>query len=176
MNALLWVLQVALAAAFATHGGFMLTPPPEVVEALNAIMSTPFRIFLGVAEVLAALGLTLPGLTRIMPRLIPLAAVCLLPIMVGATVLHLQRGEHSSAVTTTILFALLAFVAYARWSVQADSAAGFHRTNVLASFDRSRAARRYRRAGALHIVRIVRRCRCAREQRRKLSHRLGDGT
>jgi uncharacterized membrane protein YphA (DoxX/SURF4 family) len=118
MNALLWVLQVALAAAFAAHGWLLLAPPPDLVEAMNAMMSTPFRLFLGVAEVLAAVGLTLPGLTRIMPRLIPLAAVCLLPIMVGATVVHVQRAEHSSAVITAVLFALLAFVAYMRWKVR----------------------------------------------------------
>ena len=53
-----------------------------------------------------------------MPGLIPLAAVGLLPIMVGATVVHVQRAEHSSAVITAILFALLAFVAYQRWRVR----------------------------------------------------------
>ena len=118
MNALLWVLQVLLAAAFAAHGWLLLSPPADLVEAMNAMMSTAFRVFIGVAEVLAALGLTLPGITRIMPGLIPLAAVGLLPIMVGATVLHVQRAEYSSAVITAILFALLTFVAYARWSIR----------------------------------------------------------
>jgi hypothetical protein len=118
MNALLWVLQVVLAAAFAAHGWLLLSPPADLVEAMNAMMSTAFRVSLGVAEVLAALGLTLPGITRIMPGLIPLAAVGLLPIMVGATVLHVQRAEHSSAVITAILLALLAFVAYQRWSAR----------------------------------------------------------
>ena len=36
--------------------------------------SPAFRIFLGVAEVLAAVGLTLPGITRILPWLVSCAA------------------------------------------------------------------------------------------------------
>jgi hypothetical protein len=77
-----------------------------------------FQIFLGVAEVLAAIGLTLPGITRIRPRLVPLAAAGLMIVMVGATVFHLKRGEYSSAATTAVLLVALTFVAYMRWKVK----------------------------------------------------------
>jgi hypothetical protein len=45
-----------------------------------------FLRFLGVAAVLGALGLVLPGLLRIRPGLTPLAAAGLVIIMIGATV------------------------------------------------------------------------------------------
>ena len=118
MNVTLWLLQILLAVSFLAHGLLLLLPPAAMVELMNSVMSAGFRIFLGIAEVLAAVGLTLPGVTRILPRLIPAAAVGLMVVMTGATVLHTNRGEVSSAITTAILFVLLAFVAYMRWKVK----------------------------------------------------------
>jgi hypothetical protein len=85
---------------------------------MNASIAPAFRHFLGVAEVLAAIGLTLPGITRIKPWLVPSAAAGLMIVMIGAVVLHVSRGEVSSAITTAILFVLLTFVAYMRWRVR----------------------------------------------------------
>jgi putative oxidoreductase len=75
------------------------------------------RIFIGLAGVLAAVGLLLPGITRIATRLTPLAATGLIPLMIGASVFHLSRGETSSAVTTAVLLVLVTSVAYMRWKV-----------------------------------------------------------
>jgi uncharacterized membrane protein YphA (DoxX/SURF4 family) len=118
MNIILWILQVLLATLFLWHGMLFLSPPAELVEIMNAEFALWFRIFLGVAEVLAAVGLIVPGVTRILPSLIPVTAVCLMIVMVCATVLHSSRGETSSAVTTTAVFFVLAFVAYMRWKVK----------------------------------------------------------
>jgi hypothetical protein len=115
MNILLWVLQVLLAAAFLAHGMLFLTPPAEMVEQMNASLPRWFQLFLGVAEVAAAFGLIVPAVTRIMPRLVPSAAVGIMIVMVSATVFHLMRGEFSSAAITLVLLAMAAFVAYARW-------------------------------------------------------------
>ena len=117
MNALIWVIQVLLAAAFLAHGWLLLFPPASVVEQMNASMPRWFQLFLGVAEVLAAIGLTLPGLTRIKPWLIPCAAVGIMIVMICATVFHAIRGEISSAVTTSVLLVLAIAVAYVRWRV-----------------------------------------------------------
>ena len=62
MNILLWVLQMLLALAFFAHGGLLLFPPAAIVDQMNASLPRWFQLFLGVAEVLAAVGLTLPGL------------------------------------------------------------------------------------------------------------------
>jgi len=117
MNVALWILQVLLAALFLWHGWLFLSPPAELVEIMNKEFALWFRIFLGVAEVLAAIGLIVPGVTRILPSLIPITAVCLMIVVVSATALHSTRGETGSAVTTAVLFVVLAFVAYMRWKV-----------------------------------------------------------
>lgn len=118
MNIVLWILQALLAALFAWHGWLFLAPPAELVEIMNAEFSLWFRIFLGVAEVLAAAGLILPGVTRIMPWLTSMAAMGLMIVMISATALHGVRGEIGSAITTAILFAIVTFVAYMRWEVK----------------------------------------------------------
>jgi hypothetical protein len=117
MNVVLWVLQVLLAAAFFAHGGLMLFPPAAIVEQMNASLPRWFQLFLGVAEVLAAVGLTLPGLTRIQPWLVPAAAGGVMIVMISATIFHTMRGEVSSAVVTIVLLVMATFVAYVRWRV-----------------------------------------------------------
>jgi uncharacterized membrane protein YphA (DoxX/SURF4 family) len=117
MNIMLWVLQVLLAAAFLAHGWLFLSPPPEIAVQMNASLPRWFQVFLGVAEVLAGVGLTLPGLTRIMPWLVTWAAVGIMIVTVSATAYHLMRGEISSAAITLLLFAMATFLAYMRHRV-----------------------------------------------------------
>ena len=93
-------------------------PSPELAALMDASIWKPFRLFLGVAEVAAGIGLVVPGVTRIKPWLVPLAAALLLPIMIGATVSHISRAEYSSSVITALLVVLLAAVAYLRWKVK----------------------------------------------------------
>lgn len=114
MNIVLWILQILLAAAFFAHGWLFLSPPPELVAQMNASLPRWFQLFLGVAEILAAIGLTLPGLTRILPFLVIWAAVGIMVVMVSATVFHASRGELSSAAITLLLLAMATFLAYAR--------------------------------------------------------------
>ena len=85
---------------------------------MNASISPAFRLFIGVAEVLAAVGLTLPGIARVLPWLVPCAAAGLMIVMISATVFHVTRGETGSAITTAILFVVITFVAYMRWKVK----------------------------------------------------------
>ena len=117
LNVALWVLQILLALVFLAHGWMLLSLPASVAEQIKASIGPALRIFIGVAEVLAAAGLTLPGITRIAPWLVPAAAAGLVPVMIGATVLHIARNEIGSAVVTAILLALVSFVAYMRWRV-----------------------------------------------------------
>jgi len=117
MNRLLWVLQVLLALAFLAHGVLFLFPPASVVEQMNASLPRWFQLFLGVAEVLAAVGLTIPGITRIQPQLVTWAAAGIMIVMISATIFHVQRGEVSSAIVTLVLLLMATFVAYMRWQV-----------------------------------------------------------
>ena len=117
MNIVLWILQVLLAGAFVAHGWLFLSPPAEIAVQMNASLPRWFQLFLGVAEVLAGVGLTLPGVTRIMPWLVAWAAGGIMIVMVSATVYHLARGEMSSAAITFVLLAMATFVAYIRHRV-----------------------------------------------------------
>jgi putative oxidoreductase len=117
MNLMLWVVQVLLAVAFFAHGWLFLSPPPEIAEQMNAALPRWFQLSVGVAEVLAAVGLTLPGLTRIMPWLVVWAAGGIMIVTASATVFHLLRGEISSAAITLLLFVMATFVAYMRHRV-----------------------------------------------------------
>ena len=74
MNILLWVLQVVLAAAFLAHGLLVLSPPPDIAAQMLASLPRWFWVFLGVAEVAAAMGLILPGAMHVMPWLVSWAA------------------------------------------------------------------------------------------------------
>ena len=117
MNMVLWVLQVLLAVAFFAHGVMMVAPPAEIAAQMNASLPRWFQLFLGVAEVLAGVGLVLPGLTRILPWLVTWAAGGIIIVMVSATGYHVVRGEVSSAVITLTLLVMAAFVAYMRYRV-----------------------------------------------------------
>jgi DoxX-like family len=72
--------------------------------------------FIGVTELLGAIGLIVPAATGIAPILTPIAAIGLASIMALAAGLHLRRKEMSGVAVTTVLFALTAIVALGRWA------------------------------------------------------------
>ena len=113
-NAVVWTSQILLALVFLAHGVMLLIPPAAIAEQLNAALPRWFQLFLGVAEILAAIGITLPALTRIQPWLTAWAAGGIMIVMVSATVFHVVRNEISSAVTTLVLLAMATAVARAR--------------------------------------------------------------
>jgi hypothetical protein len=110
----LWIVQGLLALLFLWAGGMKLVLP---LDKLAGPIPLPglFVRFIGVAEVLGAIGLILPRLLNIRHGLTPLAAVGLLIIMIGATVITLMSGEIGMAVMPLVVGLLLVFVAYGRW-------------------------------------------------------------
>jgi DoxX-like family len=114
MTKALWVVQGLLAALFLFSGGMKLILPLEQMTGPIALPG-PFLRFIGVVEVLGALGLILPGLLRIRPELTPLAAAGLLIVMIGATVVTLAVGDVAPALIPDLVGLLAAFVAYGRW-------------------------------------------------------------
>jgi hypothetical protein len=110
----LWIVQGLLAALFLFAGGAKLVLPLDQMTGPVALPGWFLR-FLGVAEVLGALGLVLPGLLRIRTGLTPLAAAGLVIIMIGATVVTLVGGMVGVALMNVVVGLLAAFVAYGRW-------------------------------------------------------------
>ena len=117
MNIVLWILQVLLGIYFLFVGVNHFIVPPGLPAPMSWVyeLSTGLHYFSGTAEILAGLGLILPGLTKIQTRLTPLAGTGLVLVMVGAIVWHVQRGEVVNIFSNLILAVLAGFVAYGRW-------------------------------------------------------------
>lgn len=122
MNIALWIIQILLAALFLFAGGTKLLLPIEVLTS----MGSPNQVhlpglllrFIGVCEVLGALGLLLPGIFRKRTDLTPLAAAGLVIIMIGATVLTIIGDGIVVAMIPLVVCLLCAFVAYGRWKLR----------------------------------------------------------
>lgn len=118
MNIVLWIIQVLLALLFLFTGGMKLVIPPDVLQSMgspNAIHLPGLLIqFIGVCEVLGALGLILPGLLRIRRGLTPLAALGLVIILIGATALTFAADGIVPALMPFVVGILAAFVSYGR--------------------------------------------------------------
>jgi hypothetical protein len=116
LTKVLWVVQGLLALLFLFAGGVKLvTPIEEMTKQMPLPLPGLFVRFLGVAEVLGAIGLVLPGLLGIRPGLTPLAAAGLAIIMIGAVVVTLAGGDVVPALIPLAVGLLVAFVAYGRW-------------------------------------------------------------
>ena len=120
MHVTLWILQVVLAVVFAIAGVTHFLPPEGLPESMRGMAEMPAGVpyLIGTVEILAVLGLILPGLTGIQTRLTPLAGAGLILVMVGAIVWHAQREEFPNIVLNVILAAIAAFVAYGRWRLR----------------------------------------------------------
>ena len=114
-----WVASALLAAAYLMAGGMKATQP---ITKLNEMMKWPGQYprltrFVGVAEVLGAIGLILPVLTNILAWLTPLAALALVLVQVLAIGFHVMRKEPQVLPANVVLLALAAFIAWGRWSL-----------------------------------------------------------
>ena len=116
-NRILWVLQGLLALLFLFAGVMKFVMPVEQMNNGSPVqLSSLFLHFIGVCEVLGALGLILPGLLGIRPGLTPLAAVCLAILMGGAVVIPLIGGAVIPAIFPLVVGLILLFVARERRS------------------------------------------------------------
>jgi DoxX-like protein len=112
-NATLWTIQGLLAALFLFAGGMKLVMPIAVL-AQQSHLPGPFMKFIGTCEVLGAIGLIVPWLTKIREELTPLAAAGLVIIMIGATTVTLLQGLGAAAVVPAVVGVLAATVARGR--------------------------------------------------------------
>lgn len=113
----LWITQVLLAAAFGMAGLMKVSVPIDQLAAKGMSFVTTYdssvvRV-IGVAELLAALGLILPAALRILPILTPMAATGLALIMVLAAKYHLEHSE--PIIANTVFLVLSVFVIWGRY-------------------------------------------------------------
>ena len=117
LNIGLWAAQIVLALAYGMFGSMKATQPLDQLSVMMKWIPTMAPWFvrtLGTLEVLGAIGLILPSLTRIMPRLTVLAALCFIILQVCAIGLHLSRGEPEALVLNAPLILLAIFVFWGR--------------------------------------------------------------
>jgi DoxX-like family len=114
LNVALWIIQGLLALLFLFAGGVKLILP---IAAMAKQVALPvwFLRFIAACEVLGAVGLLLPGITRIRTGLTSLAAGGLVIIMIGATWISVAEVSARSGLFPFTVGLLAAFVAYGRW-------------------------------------------------------------
>lgn len=122
MNLALWVVAGLLALVFLMAGMMKTTQPVEKLRErlawVDDFSSGTVRL-IGVAEMLAALGLVLPPLVDVAPLLTPIAATGLSLTMLGAAFTHARRGgEGQMIMGNVILLARSAFMAIGRFSIE----------------------------------------------------------
>ena len=121
MNLTLWIIAGLLAVAYLAGGGGKLIMPKKKIAAIapSARWVEDFSAdsvkAIGALEVLGAVGLILPAATGIAPVLVPLAALGLVLIMVGAVITRLRRHEPKAMVADLAYLALAGFVAWGRF-------------------------------------------------------------
>jgi hypothetical protein len=121
MNLTLWIVTGLLAVAYLIGGGGKLIMPKEKIAATTPSarwvedFSAGSVKAIGALEVLAAVGLVLPAPLDIAPVLVPLAALGLVMIMVGAVITRIRRHEAKFMVADLVYLALAGFVAWGRF-------------------------------------------------------------
>ena len=118
MNIALWIVQVLLAAIFGMAGIMKTFQTAKAKEQLPwaKSRSDAFVRFVGISELLGALGLILPLLTRILPWLTPVAAIGLTLIQLLAIFTeHLPKKEYNILPVNILLLALSIFIVVGRW-------------------------------------------------------------
>lgn len=120
MNGVLWGAQMLLAIGFlATGFAHAFAARDRLAKQLSWINAVPlpFLRFIGVSELLGAIGLILPMLTGIVPRLVVAAAGGLAIVMLSAIVFHARRQEYRALAPNVVLLALALFVVIGRVAI-----------------------------------------------------------
>ena len=116
-NRLLWTAQVLTALLFLFAGASKFILPAAKLQEGPVVLPLAFLYFIGVCECLGALGLVLPGLTRIRTVLTPLAAAGLTIIMIGATVVSIMGMGVLAGIFPAVVGVVTAWIAYGRTRV-----------------------------------------------------------
>lgn len=115
----LWIVQGLLSLTFVGTGIWKLAAPIPSLAAKFPWMgqvSPGFLYMTAAFDLLGGVGILLPSLTRIKPRLAALAALGCVAFQAGAIVFHVSRGE---AANTPFNFLLVAFSLFVAWGRRA---------------------------------------------------------
>jgi VIT1/CCC1 family predicted Fe2+/Mn2+ transporter len=121
MNILLWVLQAVLALLYLSGGAYKVFSFDELASQMTVLSRGGWRA-LGVLEILGAVLLIVPAVTKWMPILTPLAAAVLAleTLAIGALYARysLELAVTNPMVWAVVMGLLAAFVAYGRYALR----------------------------------------------------------
>jgi uncharacterized membrane protein YphA (DoxX/SURF4 family) len=106
-----WIAAALLALFYLYAGGLKISHSREQLQPMMSwVDSTPMPAVraIGVIEVLGAIGLILPPLTNIAAWLAPAAAIGFVVLQIGATTVHLKRGDRQISLNLTLILAAVA--------------------------------------------------------------------
>lgn len=119
LNVVLWIAQWLFAASFVGAALMKLAMPiaqlAQIWPWTGDLAPTMVRL-LGVIDLLGGMGVLLPSLTRIKPRLTVVAAVACIALQLCAIAFHASRGELAGLPVNVVLIVIAAFIAWGRWS------------------------------------------------------------
>lgn len=121
MNVALWIVAGLLAVAYLAGGAGKVIVPKQKIAAFGPSahwvgdFSAAAVKTIGALEILGAIGLILPALLDIAPILVPIAAVGLVMIMVGAAITRIRRHEYKYLAADLTYLVLAGFVAWGRF-------------------------------------------------------------
>lgn len=122
MNNTLWTAQILWGVFFSLNGFGKIVWYKQALfnQALHEVpwvyaVPQDLLIFIGFCEFLGGVGLILPAMTGVKPKLTPLAALGLAVVMALAAIFHVVRGEHTLMFINLVLGGVAAFIAYGRW-------------------------------------------------------------
>jgi len=117
LNLSLWAVQILVFIAFAIAAWMKIMFPIAKLAGIWpwAGVLSPFEVRgLGAIDLLGGLGLVLPMLTRICPRLTVAAALGCGALQICAMIFHTLRGEINVTPVNIVLLAMVIFIAWGR--------------------------------------------------------------
>ncbi|GHH26883.1 hypothetical protein GCM10008023_41980 [Sphingomonas glacialis] len=111
----MWVAQIMLFVMFAMSGVMKLATPIAQLAAMmpwTGQLPEGFVRFIGLVDLAGGIGILLPALTRIQPRLGTLAALGIIVLQILAIAFHTSRGEFG---VLPLNFVLLPFAVFVLW-------------------------------------------------------------
>jgi uncharacterized membrane protein YphA (DoxX/SURF4 family) len=118
MNIILWVLQsvVALVFMFSGINKSIFSEQKLITKGQTGVVGLPLPLirFIGISEILGAIGIILPLLLNIFPVLTAISAICFAIIMIPAAIIHYKLKEPKNVTTNCVFFLICIFIAYGR--------------------------------------------------------------
>jgi uncharacterized membrane protein YphA (DoxX/SURF4 family) len=119
LNVILWIVQVLLSVGFiwAAYMKFF-EPADSLAQMWPWTADNPGLVKItGLFDLLAGIGLVLPGLVRIQPGLTIYAAYGTIALMIAASMFHITRGEGSQIGVNVFFLAGAVFIVWGRKKV-----------------------------------------------------------